>query len=126
MTTTDFKDIRNDLLFYLKENGFTQNIFTDYAPGLSSYISCFFYDNIPHSFSPTNGKHYVQIQVKESSAEEALNKSRLITSLFFSGIDNDPIKMNGNDYYCQIKRIPSLLDRDKDTVTYYSEIIINT
>lgn len=110
---------------YLETQGHS-NIYTDYIPAKpDEVIGLFCWNHQPDRPGSQAGPRYVQVRVRRYAAEDARAECQAITALLDSGMDETPIPLS---YPGKVvgwgRRFPVLMDRNDQTVTYYSEIAL--
>lgn len=112
---------------YLIAQGY-ENIFCDYMPDVSNYpsaINLSKWDHTVGSINDSSGMHYIQIQVRAATAEQAYKTCSEIFALLDSGTEEKLIYLT-DDVYCiaRPRRGPIILERGEGYTTYYCEIAL--
>lgn len=117
----------DELKSYLSDNGF-ENIYIDMLPApenCSSAVGLFEWNNPRSELGETT--HYIQIQVRRSSYDEARSDCELVLLFLDSGMDETLIRLSESvSCISRPRRGPLLLERGAGYTTFYAELAIWT
>ncbi len=112
---------------YLLAQGYN-HVFCDYMPDVSRSIEAINLSKWNHtvrSIHDGSGMHYIQIQVRAATAEQAYKTCSAIFKLLDSGTEEKLIQLNENTYcIARPRRGPVILERNSGYTTYYCEIAL--
>lgn len=112
---------------YLLTQGYT-NIFCDYMPDVSVCLGAIDLSKWNHTVGSINdgsGMHYIQIQVRSATAEQAYKTCSEIFALLDSGTEEKLIRLNENIHcIARPRRGAIILERGEGYTTYYCEIAL--
>lgn len=116
-----------ELRKYLISQGY-ENVFCDYMPSVTDYPYAINLSKWEHTVGDINdgtGMHYIQVQVRSPTAEEAHDTCAEIFRLIDSGTEETLIHL-AKDTCCiaRPRRGVILLERSAGSVTYYCEIAL--
>lgn len=131
---TDFSDTKQPaksmlhaLKQYLTDQGYN-NIYLDMMPDISicpDAISLGKWDHTVGSINDGTGCHYIQIQARRRSYDDAYAACSALFNLLDSG-DNEQLINLTYDYYCIARpnRGPLLMSRSDGYTTIYCEVVL--
>lgn len=117
------------LLAYLESLGY-DNITIDFEPAVSEipdYIGLFCWEKLSAAIYDQTAEHMLQLRVRRPGhqAQEAESLCLTIAELLDSGDNETPIPLtHPGAVIGRIRRLPRVLDRKDDTVTYYAELAL--
>lgn len=118
--------MQDKLKQYLTEHGY-KNIYIDFMPAaekVSDAIGLMKWD-APVSQTVGEVTHYIQIQVRRKSYDEAKNDCRSIMELLDSGMDERLIWLDEvSSCIARPRRAPLILERGAGYTTFYCEIAV--
>lgn len=112
---------------YLIKQGYT-NVFCDFMPDVSKNLSAINLTKWDHTVGSINdgtGMHYIQIQCREATAQEAYKVCSGIFKLLDSG-ENEQLIQLTEEQYCiaRPRRGAIIYERGEGYTTYYCEIAL--
>lgn len=118
--------MQDKLKQYLTEHGY-KNIYIDFMPAaekVSDAIGLMKWD-APVSQTFREVTHYIQIQIRRKSYDEAKNDCRSIMELLDSGMDERLIWLDEvSSCIARPRRAPLILERGAGYTTFYCEIAV--
>lgn len=118
--------MQDKLKQYLTEHGY-KNIYIDFMPAAEKVSDAIGLMKWDAPVSQTFGEvtHYIQIQIRRKSYDEAKNDCRSIMELFDSGMDERLIWLDEvSSCIARPRRAPLILERGAGYTTFYCEIAI--
>lgn len=112
---------------YLLNSGYT-NVYCDFMPDVSRSIEAINLSKWDHTVGSINdgsGMHYIQIQVRSATAEQAYKTCSEIFALLDSGTEETVINLT-DEIFCiaRPRRGANILERGEGYTTYYCEIAL--
>lgn len=112
---------------FLLGKGYT-NVYADFLPDPSNQRDVIALAKWQHTFGEINdgtGLHFIQIQVRRRTAEEAQRVCRELFLLLDSGIDETPLPLTPETFcIARPRRGPVLMERTNQYTKYYCEIAL--
>lgn len=110
---------------YLQNQGF-ENIFLDFMPPVENGVEAVDlaeWNNVPENDG--SATHYIQVQVRRTSYDDAKNDCRRIVELFDSGTDERVIDLS-DDIFCIAtpRRGAAILARGEGYTTFCCELAL--
>lgn len=121
------KNVLDSLKLYLEKEGIC-GIFLDFMPPVEKQtdaVGLFEWNSTIPEYNYSGGVHYIQIQVRRSTYDEAKEQCRKIFDLLDSGTDERVIDLS-DEIFCigRPRRGALLLDRGCGSCTFYCEVAL--
>jgi len=112
------------LYSYLTNLGY-EGISIDFKPDAEEYIALFCWEKVTASMYDGTANHLIQLRVCRYAGSEAERLCKEIAELLDSGESERLIPLPGmGPVVGRIRRLPVLLERTDNTVTYYAELAL--